>query len=96
MITTKVSGKYQSAAVAASMASSTQDSCEPISLTHTRPICLQNVELYLNPHFLFCSDSWCRTIIVFFKLNKFNVREIISRFQLRADRKIPEISILFR
>ena len=78
MIMTKVSGKYQSAAVAASMASSTQDSCEPTSLAHTHPICLQNVELYLKPHFLFCSDSWCCTIIVFFKLNKFNVWEIIS------------------
>ena len=96
MITTKLSGKCQSAAVAVSTASSTQDSCEPVSLAHTRPICLQNVELYLNPHFLFCSDSWCRTIIVFFKLNKFNVREIISCFQLRVDRKIPEISILFQ
>ena len=88
MITIKVSGKYQSAAVAASTVfSSTQDSCEPASLAHTCPISLRNSELYLNCYFPFCSDSWCRTTFVFFKLNKFYMREIISRLELFVETK---------
>ena len=70
MITTK-SVVSISTSVAASMASSTQDSCEFASLAHTPPTSLCNSELYISPGLPFFSNFCCHIFLYFLKYNNF-------------------------